>query len=62
MADLTQDVNAEIMEERVAVADGLKDSTTLFVKRIPALRDIAEEAPHSNLKGTNEALRKALPD
>lgn len=62
MADLTQLVNDEIMEERVAVADSLKDSTTLFVKRIPAIRDIAEEAPNNNLKDTNQALDVALPD
>ena len=59
MADLTQDVNAEIMEERVAVADSLKDSTTLFVKRIATIRDTAAA---TNLQDTNQALDAVLPD
>lgn len=59
MADLTQDVNDEIMEERAAVADSLKDSTTLFVKRIPGIRNTAAA---TNLQDTNQALDAVLPD
>ena len=59
MADLTQDVNAEILEERVAVADGLKDSTTLFVKRLNVIR---QTAAATNLQDSNQALDNVLPD
>ena len=58
MADLTQDVNAEILEERVAVADGLKDSTTLFVKRLVTIRTDAA-ALEADI---NTDLNIVLPD
>lgn len=59
MADLTQDVNVEIMEERAAVADSLKDSTTRFVKRLQAIRNTAAA---THLKDSNQALDQVLPD
>lgn len=59
MADLTRDVNEEIMEERAAVANSLKDSTTLFVKRLQAIRNTAAA---TNLKDSNQALDQVLPD
>ena len=66
MADLTQDVNAEIKEGKeslfLALPDFVFDATTWFVKRIPAIRDAAEEAPNNNLQDTNQALDAILPD
>ena len=59
MADLTQDVIAELVEERVAVADNLKDNTTLLMKRIPSIRNTAAA---TNLQDTNQALDNVLPD
>jgi hypothetical protein len=59
MADLTQDVNAEIVEERIAVVDSLKDNTTLFVKRLQAIRNAAAA---TNLQDSNQALDNVLPD
>lgn len=59
MADLTKDVNDEIVEERVAVANNLKDNTTLFVKRLRAIRNTAAA---TNLKDSNQALDNVLPD
>ena len=59
MGDLTQDVNEEIVEERVAVVDTLKDNTTLLMKRIPAIRAAAAA---TNLRDTNQALDQVLPD
>lgn len=59
MADLTQDVLNEIIEERVAVADNLKDNTTLLMKRIPGIRNTAAA---TNLQDTNQALDNVLPD
>ena len=58
MADLTQDVIAELVEERVAVADNLKDNTTLLMKRIPGIRNTAAA---TNLQDTNQALDNVLP-
>jgi hypothetical protein len=63
VADLTQDVNGEIREERVAQAAGQPaqalDSTTLFVKRLQAIRNTAAG---TNLQDSNQALDQVLPD
>ena len=66
MADLTQDVNAEIKEGKeslfAAAPTFVFDATTWFTKRLPAIRDAAEEAVPTNLKDTNQALDVVLPD
>lgn len=63
MADLTQDVLAEIKEGAesllLAAPTYVFDATTWLANRIPAIRASAEA---TNLQDTNQALDQVLPD